>query len=126
MSALVDKIECDRCGKDLGNGALDKCVVISRADFSTGLVENIHLCIEREQTEDGTVKEVKGCAAEVVFPELKHYTKRLKALEAERRKAERQGGSSAGGGARADASGPRKSTARSKSGRRGRSSDQGG
>jgi len=34
---------CDRCGADLGNGGLDRCVVISMI-ASTTTVANLHLC----------------------------------------------------------------------------------
>lgn len=45
--------ECDRCGHDVGNGGIDKAVVVS--DFTaTGAIVNLHFCREN------------GCAGKVL------------------------------------------------------------
>ncbi len=36
---------CDRCGVDIGNAGLDKCVVFSALTSMGGRVETFHLCL---------------------------------------------------------------------------------
>lgn len=59
-----DNFVCNRCGVDLGNGGIDHCIIVSRVNRVTGLVENLHFCEDRE--EDG--KQVKGCASRLLTP----------------------------------------------------------
>jgi hypothetical protein len=93
MTSSNGHFECARCGKDLGNGSLGGCVVVSRLNFTSGLVENLHLCITVERKEDGTVKEVSGCGHSVIDPELGAWYKKVRAAEREQRSANRANGS---------------------------------
>jgi hypothetical protein len=120
MSAIDGKIECDRCAKDLGAGSLYDCVVVSRINFQTGGVENLHLCIDKKVTEDGTVEEVAGCGQEVIDPELTARRKRLKAEERARKAAERDAAAAgsdepgSGGSSGGDSGKPRRKSSRGK------------
>jgi hypothetical protein len=44
MSNVNGQNRCDRCGADIGNAGLDKCVVISGIGEGGGAVLNLHLC----------------------------------------------------------------------------------
>ena len=71
MTTLNSKFLCDGCGKDLNNGSLMHCIVVSRMDMETGMVENLHFCITEEKT--------KGCAEKLLTSaKLKNYSDRKK------------------------------------------------
>ena len=91
MSMVDGKMLCDRCGTDVQSGDVWHCAIISRLDFETGHVENLHLCLRGEQGPDGKFSEVEGCAVEVLDAKaLADYTKRKRADEKQAR-AERRG-----------------------------------
>lgn len=47
MMEQSGKFKCDRCGTDVGNAAIDKCVIVSDLDpDNPGLVRNLHFCRE--------------------------------------------------------------------------------
>ena len=51
---------CDRCGAPVGNGGVDKCIVVSDLDPDRpGMVRNLHFC-----REDGE----PGCASILLSP----------------------------------------------------------
>lgn len=62
MSQVGDKFVCDGCGRDLDNGSLANCVVISALDLETGLAYTLHLCLDYEVDD----KTVRGCAGKTL------------------------------------------------------------
>jgi hypothetical protein len=63
MSFRADgTIRCDKCNVDVGNGGIDRCVIVSRLDpKNLGSIEQLHFCIDRE--EEGAT--VQGCSDRV-------------------------------------------------------------
>ena len=73
--------ECARCGADLGNGGIDKCVIVNDLDpAATGIIRTLRFCRDRE--EGGST--VRGCARKVLSSSnMKHYEEnRAEATEA--------------------------------------------
>ncbi len=70
MTTLSDgRSRCDRCGADVGNAGIDKCVVISGLVDTGGTVVNLHLCTFTGRLDgvDGrTSPEAEKCAARVL------------------------------------------------------------
>ncbi len=54
---------CDRCGVDIGNAGLDKCVVVSALTSLGGRVETMHLCTPGVPDGDSCAKRVLTKAA---------------------------------------------------------------
>ena len=70
------RADCDRCGADVGNGGLDKCVAIAMIVEPGDRVENLHLCTISERlldARDGS-PEPQRCATRVLTKAaLAHY-----------------------------------------------------
>lgn len=68
----TDETVCDRCGTELGNGSVDKCIIVADLDpRQPGLVRNLHFC------------RGEGCAEAVLSADnMRAYAARM-AAEAE-------------------------------------------
>jgi hypothetical protein len=73
--------ECDRCGRDCGNGGVVEALVVSdlswdlKGDANDGHVRNLHFCRDIRD-ENGKVKE-RRCASKVISKRnLEHYLAR--------------------------------------------------
>lgn len=60
MSVVGDKVLCDRCGADLGNGNIYNCIFVADLEpEDENKVRNLHFCRDQKD-EDGKVM-YKGC-----------------------------------------------------------------
>lgn len=76
MSRLPDGThECDRCGHNVGNGAVDQAAKVVDTDPDTGNTtqRDLHLCRDRPDP-DRPGKTIQGCRDRVLTRKaLRHY-----------------------------------------------------
>lgn len=72
-----DGVRCDKCDRDLGNGNVILCMVISRFNPDTAAVDTYHFC-EDVKSDDNSKLAHKGCARTIMTPtHLKAYSARI-------------------------------------------------